>query len=67
MNKVWVYQRGDELKVFATNEIAQAWFAKNDHEGVVFAYEVIGQSAADHAPEAVPLLAPASRPWSLAP
>lgn len=47
INKVWVYQKGDELKVFATNEIAQAWFAKNDHEGVAFAYEVIGQSAAN--------------------
>ena len=34
MRKVWVYQKGDESKVFATNEIAQAWFRKNDPEGV---------------------------------
>jgi hypothetical protein len=32
----WIYQTGDELKVFDTKEIAQAWFAKNDPEGVAF-------------------------------
>jgi hypothetical protein len=58
MRKVWVYQKGDELKVFATNEIAQAWFGKNDPEGVAFAYEVMGQPAADNEPDAIPLLAP---------
>lgn len=38
---VWVYQ-SKELKVFATAEAAQAWFDKNDPEGVAFEYEIIG-------------------------
>jgi hypothetical protein len=47
----WIYQTGDELKVFDTKEIAQAWFAKNDPEGISrFAYEVIGEPAVDHEP-----------------
>jgi hypothetical protein len=44
---VWVYvdvskQVGDadHLKVFATEEAANAWFAANDPEGVAFEYEV---------------------------
>ena len=44
---VWVYvdtskQIGDKdhLKVFATAEVAQAWFEENDPEGVAFEYEV---------------------------
>jgi hypothetical protein len=38
---VWIYTRGDEIRVFATAEAAQAWFDKNDPEGVAFEYEVI--------------------------
>jgi hypothetical protein len=29
---VWVYTRGDEIKIFATAEAAQAWFDENDTE-----------------------------------
>ncbi|MDE5451351.1 hypothetical protein GWE18_00475 [Bradyrhizobium sp. CSA112] len=43
---VWIYQRGDEIKVFATAEAAQKWFDENDPEGVAFEHEVIGSSAA---------------------
>ncbi|MEH2501265.1 hypothetical protein V1290_000076 [Bradyrhizobium sp. AZCC 1578] len=46
---VWIYvdtskdaRHEDYLKVFATAEAAQAWFDKNDPEGVAFQYEVIG-------------------------
>jgi hypothetical protein len=46
---VWIYTNErypvgdkDRLKVFATNEDAQAWFEENDPEGVAFEYEVIG-------------------------
>lgn len=49
--KVWIYtdttkQVGDNdhLKVFATEEAAEQWFAENDPEGVAFAYEVIEAS-----------------------
>ncbi|MET3966726.1 hypothetical protein [Bradyrhizobium sp. S3.9.1] len=45
---VWIYTDtskpvGDieHLKVFATEEAATAWFAKNDPGGVAFEYEVI--------------------------
>jgi len=31
----------DHLKVFANAEVAAAWFAENDPEGVAFDYEVI--------------------------
>jgi hypothetical protein len=37
---VWIYKRGDEIKVFTTAEAAQAWFDKNDPEGVAFEYPV---------------------------
>ena len=47
MTVVWIYvdtskQVGDpeHLKVFANQEIAQAWFDENDPEGVAFEYEV---------------------------
>lgn len=46
--KVWIYtdtsrEVGDKdhLKVFASEEAAERWFAENDPEGVAFAYEVI--------------------------
>lgn len=49
MSIVWIYvdtskQVGDpdHLKVFATIEAAEAWFEKNDPEGVAFEYPVIG-------------------------
>ena len=49
MKTVWVYidtsqQVGDRdhLKVFANRDAADAWFAKNDPEGVTFEYGVIG-------------------------
>jgi len=32
----------DHLKVFASEEAAEEWFAKNDAEGVAFEYPVIG-------------------------
>ena len=45
---VWIYvdtskQVGDEdhLKVFASEEAAQRWFAEHDPEGVAFEYSVI--------------------------
>lgn len=45
---VWIYvytskQVGDEdhLKVFASKDAANAWFAENDPEGVAFEYPVI--------------------------
>jgi hypothetical protein len=44
---VWIYintekEVGDEghLKVFATEEAAERWFAEHDPEGVAFGYEV---------------------------
>lgn len=37
---VWIYRQGDDLKVFATAEAAQAWFDENDPEGVAFEYPV---------------------------
>jgi hypothetical protein len=44
---VWVYvdtskQVGDKnhLKVFADQEVAEAWFKENDPEGVAFEYDV---------------------------
>ena len=45
---VWIYvdsskQVGDpdHLKVFANADVADAWFAENDPEGVAFEYEVL--------------------------
>ena len=38
---VWIYEVGREnMKVFASEESAQKWFAENDPEGVAFEYEV---------------------------
>lgn len=44
---VWIYvdtskQAGDKdhLKVFASEDAANEWFAENDPEGVAFEYEV---------------------------
>jgi hypothetical protein len=48
MKTVWVYvdtarEVGDvdHLKVFSTEEAAEAWFTENDTEGVAFEYPVI--------------------------
>jgi hypothetical protein len=30
---VWIYDQGEDLKVFATEEIAQAWIDENDPDG----------------------------------
>jgi hypothetical protein len=52
MTTVWIYVDTskdvgdpDHLKVFATPEAADDWFKDNDPEGVVFGYELIGESA----------------------
>jgi hypothetical protein len=48
MKTVWVYINTakevgdvDYLKVFATAEAADRWFAEHDPEGVAFEYEVL--------------------------
>ena len=35
----------EHIKVFANADAAEAWFAKNDPEGVAFEHEVIGRPA----------------------
>ena len=35
----------DHLKVFASADAAEIWFAENDPEGVAFEYDVIGTPA----------------------
>ena len=49
-NTVWIYvdplagldeDSGNHLKVFATKEAADKWFAQNDPEGVAFEHEVL--------------------------
>ena len=40
MTKVWIYEKDrDEMKVFKSEDEANAWFAIHDPEGVAFAYE----------------------------
>jgi hypothetical protein len=41
-----MYDQGEELKVFATEDAARAWIEENDPEGVAFEYLVIGTFAA---------------------
>jgi hypothetical protein len=36
---VWVYENGDELKLFDTDDEARAWFEENDPEGVAFKHK----------------------------
>jgi hypothetical protein len=55
---VWVYvdtskQVGDKdhLKVFASNDSAEAWLEKNDPEGVAFEYELQNESDLASVPE----------------
>lgn len=45
MKTVWIYERGETLKVFATDDDARAWFAKHDTEGVAFEHEVLDADA----------------------
>jgi hypothetical protein len=40
----------DHLKVFASEEAAEKWFAENDPEGVAFEYEVLELTASLAAP-----------------
>lgn len=49
MRTVWIYERGEEMKVFATKEAAQAWFEEHDPEGVAFEHRVEGWLAAGSA------------------
>lgn len=49
MKTVWIYvdtskEVGDpeHLKVFASEDAAERWFAENDPEGVAFEYDVMG-------------------------
>jgi hypothetical protein len=44
---VWIYNQGEDLQVFATEEAAKDWLDDNDPEGVAFEYQVIGPQAAD--------------------
>ena len=50
LKTVWVYvdtskqvADRDHLKVFANSVVADAWFARNDPEGVAFEYDVIDE------------------------
>jgi hypothetical protein len=52
MKTVWIYydtskQMGDvdHLKVFATGDDADAWFAEHDPEGVAWEYPVLGAAS----------------------
>jgi hypothetical protein len=40
MRTVWIYERGEELMVFATEDDAREWFKENDPEGVAFEHKV---------------------------
>jgi viroplasmin and RNaseH domain-containing protein len=37
---VWLYETGDTVKSFDTEEEAQAWFDIHDPEGVAFKHEL---------------------------
>jgi hypothetical protein len=37
---VWIYEEGDVLQVFDTEDEARAWFEENDPEGVAFKHEL---------------------------
>jgi len=43
--KKWVYESGDTVKEFDTEEEAQAWFDANDPEGVAFLMDVNDKKA----------------------
>jgi hypothetical protein len=37
---VWIYEEGDVLKIFDTDDEARAWFKEHDPEGVAFKHEL---------------------------
>jgi hypothetical protein len=37
---VWIYEEGDVLKIFDTEDEAHTWFKDNDPEGVAFKHTV---------------------------
>jgi hypothetical protein len=42
---VWIYEAGrGSMKVFASQDAAEEWFAENDPEGVAFEHPVIQAS-----------------------
>jgi hypothetical protein len=43
---VWIYEEGDVLKIFDTDDEARAWFKENDPEGVAFKHTLGPQIAA---------------------
>jgi hypothetical protein len=40
MRTVWIYEEGEVLKIFDTEDEARAWFKDNDPEGVAFQHEL---------------------------
>jgi hypothetical protein len=36
---VWIYEEGDVLQIFDTDDEARAWLKENDPEGVAFQHE----------------------------
>jgi viroplasmin and RNaseH domain-containing protein len=42
MKTVWIYENGDTLKTFDTEEEAQTWLDEHHLEGVAFEHEVSG-------------------------
>jgi hypothetical protein len=40
MTKVWIYESGDMVKKFKSEDDANEWFKIHDPEGVAFAYEL---------------------------
>jgi hypothetical protein len=37
---VWIYEEGDVLKIFDTDDEAREWFKANDPEGVAFKHKL---------------------------
>jgi hypothetical protein len=37
---VWIYEQGDVLKTFDTDDEARAWFKEHDPEGVAFKHDL---------------------------
>ena len=40
MKTVWIYESGDVVKSFDSEDEARAWFKENDPEGVAFKHEL---------------------------
>jgi hypothetical protein len=38
---VWIFDQGEDLKVFATEGVARAWIEEDDPERVAFEYVVL--------------------------